>query len=123
MKRYLIVILLTVTTILHAAPKPRLQLLYVEMEACPWCHRMNAEIFENPKIASKLAAMYEIKKRYKGAPDLPAFAKPRYYPTTYILSPDGKKVLDELPGYMEPGRFLDYLQELYALENESDNTD
>ncbi len=123
MKRLILLLFLTLIPILHASAKPRLQLLYLQMYACPWCHRMNAKIFENPLILSKLEKMYKIKKRYKGAPDLPAFAKPRYYPTTYILSPDGKKVLDELPGYMEPARFLDYLQELYALENESDDTD
>lgn len=102
---------------LHAE-SPKLQLLFLKMEHCPWCQRMEQDVFEDPKILKKLQAMYVIKKVERGDPTLPSSLHPRFYPTTYIFTPDGKKLLDELPGYMEPKRFLDYLQELYALEQE-----
>ena len=88
----------------------------MEMEHCPWCHKMNEEIFDNPKIRQKLQTMYTIEKKMRGTENLPDFVKPKYYPTTYILSADGKELLDELPGYMNPERFMDYLGELYELE-------
>ncbi len=105
---------------LFGATQPKLKLLYMQMSHCPWCHKMTREVFENPKIATELAKMYTIESRFRGDSDLPSFIQPRFYPTTYILTPDGKKVLDELPGYMEPDRFLDYLTELYELETKKD---
>ena len=108
-------LLLSISTI-HAQTS-KMQLLYVEMEHCPWCHKMNSEIFDNPKIYDQLKSMYKITKMKKGAATLPAFLHPRYYPTTYILSEDGQKVIDELPGYMGSARFLDYLKDLYEIEN------
>ncbi len=114
-----IVLIMLMTQGLFAGAEPKLKLLFMEMEQCPWCHRMNEEIFENEKIMQKLRRMYSIEKRMRGAAGLPEAVKPRYYPTTYIFSADGKKVLDELPGYMDPKRFVDYLSELYELEKES----
>jgi thioredoxin-related protein len=115
-----VLLLLTLLLPLYAFAEPKLKLLYVEMKACPWCHRMNSEVFENPKIAQKLKQMYTIEKRLRGDKDLPASVKPKYYPTTYIFSADGKKLLDELPGYMNPDRFLDYLTQLYEMEHEGE---
>jgi thioredoxin-related protein len=105
---------------LFAAEAPKLKLLYLEMEHCPWCHRMNEEVFDNRTVADKLKQMYTIEKMLRGEKDLPASLKPKYYPTTYIFSADGKRLLDELPGYMEPKRFLEYLTELYQLEKEAE---
>ncbi len=114
---------LQLTTALFAQSNtPKLQLLYMQMQHCPWCHKMNREVFENPAIMQKLQSMYIIKKKNRGDRDLPAFVRPRFYPTTYILSADGKKLLDELPGYMEPKRFADYLSDLYEIETEGKNT-
>jgi len=110
-------LILQLTTTLSAQSAPKLQLLFVEMKQCPWCHKMNDEIFDNPKIRKQLDTMYTIQKKYRGTDNLPEFVHPRYYPTTYIISPEGK-LLDELPGYMDPARFLDYLSELYELEIE-----
>ena len=108
-------LLFQLSTAVFAQNSPKLQLLFMEMEHCPWCHKMNEEIFDNPKIRKKLDTMYIISKKLRDAENLPEFVKPRYYPTTYIISPEGK-LLDELPGYMEQTRFLDYLTELYELE-------
>ena len=114
-----LLLLLSLFLPLFAAEPAKLKLLYVEMEHCPWCHRMNAEVFENPKIAEKLKQMYTIERKLRGEKDLPASVKPKYYPTTYIFSADGKKLLDELPGYMDPKRFTEYLTELYEMEHEA----
>ena len=116
-----VMLLTTVTTTqLYAASEPKLQLLYVEMAHCPWCHRMEEEIFKNPKWRTEIQKHYTIRKIEKSEEALPLDLKPRFFPTTYILSADDTKLLDELPGYMEPDRFLDYLTELYELETKKD---
>ncbi len=94
----------------------KLNMLFVESEHCRWCEKMDNEIFENEKIATDLRNMYEIKKVKRGSKEIPKFIKPKYYPTTYILSSDSKKLIDELPGYMKPERFMEYVTELYDLE-------
>jgi len=114
---FIFLTLIYFTTTIYAVNNNKLQLIYMQMNHCPWCHKMNKEIFENPQIHAKLAKMYTIIKKYRGDKDLPAFIQPRFYPTTYILSADGKKLLDELPGYMESADFVDYLVELYKLEH------
>ncbi len=114
------ILLILITVSLFGASQPKLKILYMQMHHCPWCHKMNKEVFENPKITQKLSKMYTIESRFRGDTDLPPFIQPRFYPTTYVLSTDGKKLVDELPGYMEPDRFLDYLTELYELETKKD---
>ncbi len=116
--RFLLAIAMTLqlTTTLFAQDSSKLILLYMQMRHCPWCHKMNEEVFENPQIMKRLQSMYKIEKKYRGADNLPEFVQPRYYPTTYIISTEGK-LLDELPGYMDSKRFIEYLEELYELEN------
>jgi len=104
---------------LQATPIPddkKLIIVYMEMEHCPWCHKMNRETMDNPKYKALYEKEYILAKITKESGDVPLFLSPKYYPTTYILSSDGAQVLDELPGYMASERFVDYLQELYDVE-------
>lgn len=117
------ILLLTLLLFLHVHAKPladekKLVLVYIEMEFCPWCHKMNLETLENKEALKELKKEYLIAKIEKESGDVPLFLHPKYYPTSYILSSDGSKVIDELPGYMPKKRFLSYLKFLYELENE-----
>ncbi len=94
----------------------KLKMLFVQSEQCQWCKKMNKEIFENEDRVDDLEDMYEIKKVLRGSKEIPKFIKPKYYPTTYILSSDSKKLIDELPGYIKPEHFMDYVSELYNIE-------
>ncbi len=114
-------ILLTLFLLLNlqATPIPddkKLIIVYMEMEHCPWCHKMNRETMDNPKYKAIYEKEYILAKITKESGNVPLFLSPKYYPTTYILSSDGSEVLDELPGYMASERFVDYLQELYDVE-------
>jgi thioredoxin-related protein len=93
-------------------------LLYVEMENCPWCKKMSSEIFEDSSNFTKLQKLFEIKRVKKGSMDIPPFIKTKFYPTTYILSSDNSKLIDELPGYMRAEDYLDYLQTLIEVETQ-----
>ncbi len=96
----------------------KLILVYTEMEYCGWCKKMQKETIDEPVSKAELETRYLIAKIKKESGDIPLFLHPRFFPTTYILSSDGSKILDELPGYMENRRFLDYLKELYEVENQ-----
>ncbi len=101
------------------AQNSKLTLIYIEMEHCPWCHKMDREVFDNNEIVKNLQQMYNIIKLKKGSKELPEFLHPRFYPTTYILSEDNKKLIDELPGYMKVTDFTEYLHDLYEIETKA----
>ncbi len=104
---------------LHAAPSSedkKLILVFVELEHCPWCHKMLRETIDNPEYKKSLESHYILAKIKRESGNVPLFLNPKYYPTTYVLSWDGSKVLEELPGYMRTNRFINYLDELYEVE-------
>jgi thioredoxin-related protein len=110
-----IIILLTLISSLALA-KDKMTLLYMEMNYCGWCKKMKKEVFEDDSISSKLHKMYNIKIMKKGDSDIPLNLTTKFYPTTYIISSNGK-VIDELPGYMKPKSYLEYLELLSEIEN------
>ena len=119
LKRVILLLFLTTVSLFSAVTQKhdKMILLYVEMDNCPWCKKMNREVFDDSSNLNELQKLYEIKKVKKGSSDIPSFIKTKYYPTTYILSSDGKKVIDELPGYMKAEDYLDYLKTLDEVEN------
>jgi len=115
-----LVSLLMLLQLSAAAPAEgkKLILVFIEMEFCPWCHKMASETLEDKKALKMLEKEYILARITLKSGDIPLFLKPKYFPTSYILSSDDAKVIDELPGYMEKTRFLDYLHTLYEVENE-----
>ncbi len=119
MKTLLLTLLLLLN--LHAAPIPdekKLVLVFIEMEHCGWCKKMKRETIDEADSKAEIKKRYLIAKIEKESGDVPLFLHPRFFPTTYILSSDGSKILEELPGYMENSRFLEYIVELYEVENQ-----
>lgn len=119
LKRVILLLFLTTVSLFSAVTQKhdKMILLYVEMDNCPWCKKMNREVFDDSSNLNELQKLYEIKKVKKGSIYIPTFITTKYYPTTYILSSDGKKVIDELPGYMKAEDYLDYLKTLDEVEN------
>jgi thioredoxin-related protein len=117
MRKFLLLIVTLLPLFATSIPDDKkLILLYVEMEHCPWCHKMDRETIDNPTYLQEIEREYILAKITKESGDMPLFITPKYYPTTYILSSDGSQILDELPGYMQSKRFVQYLQELYEVE-------
>jgi hypothetical protein len=87
------------------------------MDNCPWCKKMDREVFDDSSNLNDLQKSYKIKRVKKGSSDIPSFIQTKYYPTTYILSSDSSKVIDELHVYMKAVEYLDYLKTLYEVEN------
>jgi len=116
-------LLLSLFILLNLSASPlsdekKLIIVYIEMEHCGWCKKMDRETIDEPRSLAIIEKQYLLAKIKRESGDIPLFLHPKFFPTTYILSSDGSQVLDELPGYMQNGRFLEYLNDLYDVENQ-----
>ncbi len=131
MKKITAIILLTIFTLnIYATKnsppidqKDKMIVLFVKTTNCQWCKKMDKESFKNKKSLERITKLYRVKKVIKGDQLLPSFINPKYYPTTYILSSDGKRLIDELPGYMKNRDLVSYLEELYNVEMNPEEED
>jgi len=102
----IILVSLFILSMLEA--KEKMVLLNVQMHGCGWCAKMQKEVFDNPTVMAKLKKKFKVILLNRDEDPLPPFIHPRFFPTTYVLTPDMKKVDDELPGYMSAKSLLDY---------------
>lgn len=100
----------------RAIRENKLILLSVEKEGCPYCLKMQKEIFEVPKFTQQIAKKYLHITIHQEDPSLPQALHVKYFPTNLILSPHDLKIIDEFAGYMEPMSFIELLDEVYAQE-------
>jgi thioredoxin-related protein len=80
--------------------------------------KMDREVFDNSDNLKRLEKLYFVKRLTKESAEIPTYIQPKYYPSTYILSSDGEKIIDELPGYMKAEDYMEYLELLVEVENE-----
>jgi thioredoxin-related protein len=90
------------------------------MDYCGWCKKMDKEVFEDKEIRLELDKYYDIKCVKKGSSSIPSFIHTKFYPTTFILSNDGKEIIEDIQGYMKPSKYLRYLKTLYEIENDDE---
>ncbi|WP_263833323.1 thioredoxin fold domain-containing protein [Sulfurospirillum oryzae] len=102
-----------------ALHEKKLILLTVTKESCPYCIKMQKEVFDDPKYAQQIAKKYLHVSIQRDDPALPQALHVKYFPTNLILSPDNLKIIDEFAGYMEPVGFIELLDEVYAQEFKS----
>ncbi len=116
--RAVVLLLLFCTAWLCAADheERKLRLLFVYEEGCPWCAKMEHEVFENPDYLRRIRAHYRLRRAQIYKDPLPLGLEPHLFPTTYVLSSDGRRVLERFRGYIDPKEFLASLDELYSLE-------
>ncbi len=119
MKNSFLLLMLTLSLCASSpTPKDKLILVYIEMQHCGWCKKMDREIMDNTPAQEQLAQGYHIARIVKERGNIPSFLHPAIFPTTYILSPDGTKVIDKIEGYIQKSRFVNYLLELYEVESQ-----
>jgi thioredoxin-related protein len=99
----------------------KLVMLFVKLEHCQWCEKMEKEVFEDKETNATLQKEFIIKKVLYGKDSLPSFIKPQHFPTTYVISADGTKVIDSLAGYREKEKFLKFFSGASNLEFEEDD--
>jgi thioredoxin-related protein len=94
----------------------KLILLTIEKEGCPYCLKMQKEIFDVPKFNQLIAKNYLHININREDSALPQALHVKYFPTNLILSPRDLKIIDEFAGYMEPANFIELLEEVYMQE-------
>jgi len=112
-----IFVILIFLSILNANDK--LILVFTHMKYCSWCKKMKKETIDNKKAQKKIKKHFILTQIQRESGNLPSFLNPELFPTTYILSSDGNKILDEIDGYMKKDEFIYHINTIYELEKES----
>jgi thioredoxin-related protein len=94
----------------------KLILLYIEMENCQWCKKMDTVVFDDKQNLAKLEKIYHVVRMKKESGNIPLFVHPELFPTTYILSSDGTTVIEELQGFMKAKNYVNYLKVIDEIE-------
>lgn len=99
-----------------ALAEHKLILLSVEKEGCPYCLKMQKEVFGVAKFDQQIDQHYLHVNIHQEDSALPKALHVKYFPTNLVLSPKDLKVIDEFAGYMSPENFIELLDEVYAQE-------
>ena len=94
----------------------KLILLSIEKEGCPYCIKMQKEVFNVPKFNQKIAKKYLHVTIDREDSTLPQALHVKYFPTNLILSPRDLRIIDEFAGYTDPESFIELLDVVYAQE-------
>lgn len=100
-----------------AKAQDKLVWVFVELSRCPWCLRMREEIIQSGVYAKELETSYVL-VTLMGEEAKQEGLRVEHYPTSVLLNPEGKKMVDMLPGYMKSEHFVEYLKLLYEIEKE-----
>ena len=88
-----------------AAQQQRPVLLFVSMDGCKYCRRMEQTTFSNPQVRQTIGANYvPVAIKNSERPDVMRDLQIQSFPTTLIVTPQGD-VVSELKGYVEPRKF------------------
>jgi thioredoxin-related protein len=94
----------------------KLILLSVTKEFCPYCIKMEKDVFENTLYRHQIEKKYLHVTINRENPELPQALHVKYFPTNLILSPKDLKIIDDFAGYIEPVSFIELLDEVYEQE-------
>lgn len=99
-----------------AAKEHKLILLSIERPNCPYCKKMDKEVFTPKENLSHIGKHY-IRQVVKGLNvKLPYNLKAQYYPTNFIVDPKDLHKVDEFIGYMKAEDFISLLDLVYEQE-------
>jgi hypothetical protein len=114
MKKLLLVILFSIQIVAN----DKLIMIFATEKGCGWCKRMKMETINYKPSLNEIKKKYILAKITKESGNMPHFLKPEFYPTTYILSSDGSKVLDTIIGYQSRKNFLNHISDLYEVASQ-----
>jgi thioredoxin-related protein len=80
-------------------------LLYVTMDGCTYCTKMVRSTLSDPEVRKMIGASYvAVAIKNSDRPDLMRKLQIRSFPTTLLVSPDGR-ILNQMKGYVDARRF------------------
>ncbi len=112
----LLMVPIFILSFLNASDK--LVIVFATEDGCGWCKRMKMETINYKPSLKKIKKNYLLAKIDKESGNMPSFLKPEFYPTTYILSSDGSKVIETIVGYQSRKNFLKEINDLYEVVSE-----
>jgi thioredoxin-related protein len=117
MKTIFLILLITISTwAKEPVEKEKLVMVFTHMNHCGWCEKMQKETIDNKEALKEIKKNYIFTKIKKESADMPSFLHPQLFPTVYILTSDGSKVIEKIEGYMKRDKFLKYTKTLYEIE-------
>ncbi|KFL33880.1 MULTISPECIES: thioredoxin fold domain-containing protein [unclassified Sulfurospirillum] len=99
-----------------ALKENKLILLTLEKEGCPYCIKMQKDVFDVTKFNQHIAKNYLHVSINGEDPTLPQALHVKYFPTNLILSPRDLSIIDEFAGYSDPLNFIELLDIVYTQE-------
>lgn len=98
----------------RALRENKLILLSIEKEGCPYCIKMQKDVFDVPKFNQHIAKSYLHVSINGEDPTLPQALHVKYFPTNLIVSPRDLSIIDEFAGYSDPANFIELLDIVYT---------
>lgn len=98
-----------------AINEKKLILVEVSSKFCPYCMKMNLELFSNRGKMDILEKKYLV-LRFKKGESFPDVFSTEYYPTYFFVNPATSQIVDEFPGYMRADDFLEFALEVAKQE-------
>ncbi|HIF34193.1 MAG TPA: thioredoxin family protein [Planctomycetaceae bacterium] len=87
-----------------AEDKKRPLLLFLSMDGCYYCKKMERDTYANEEIAKELRESFvPVRVKYRQDPQLVRRYKVQVFPTTVIIYPGTKRV-EKFPGYVGPSQ-------------------
>ena len=102
----------------YISDEKKLLMIVVEKQNCPWCHKLDKEVFSNPQVLAKLKKRFFITNITIESGNLPLFVHPKYFPTTFVYTQDGTELIDSLVGYRTKEKFLKFFDTSYDTTND-----
>ncbi len=102
---------------LRAQQEHKLLLITIESDDCPFCQQMKKEIFNAKPYRSSIDEKFIVVTFQSNDPILPPDFRPQYLPANAIIRPKDKEVIDAYMGYIEPGRFMEILNDAYRSQS------
>jgi thiol:disulfide interchange protein DsbD len=96
----------------QAAREGKLVMVNFYASWCGWCRKLESKTLADPQVVKALAPLVPVRlDGDREGRDEAARLKVRGYPTIVFLAADGREV-GRIPGYLEPGPFLQELADI-----------
>ena len=100
----------------RAIKEKKLILVNIVTENCPYCKKMEKEIFSNATYRKQIEQKYVFVSIDLYDPSLPQDLRTKYTPANAILSPTRHSIIEGYTGYMDATSFMTVLDNAYKAE-------